>query len=563
MLQQSLFLIQPSPAIAEKMVPSEKGGVVYTKPWVVRLILDLSGYGSELPLYQKLLIEPSVGDGAFLLEAIRRLVESCQRFNHDISECTNCIVGFEIDPATVQRCRSAIVETLLKLGVSEPTSQNLATSWLTCGDYLLEANDYIGLADFVVGNPPYIRLEDMDRGGATYRESYLTMVGRADIYVAFYEAGLRQLKPGGVCGYICADRWMYNQYGSELRKFITADYCVESVLEMHHAQAFESEVSAYPAITIVRRGRQGEVLFGQLNEEAGTQPPANLVSLLQLVRLHKGSQLGAGVSASTLGTWFKGDEPWPMIEPQKMALLKRLEADFPTLENAGVTVGIGVATGADKIFITKRHDQVEPDLLLKLAMASDVKGANVEWSGHYLVNPWNRDGLVDLRSFPRLNSLFEKNRSLLQARHVGKKGASTWFRTIDRVNIDLTQRPKLYLPDIQARIAPVLDRGETYPHHNLYYMVSNDWDLEVLGGILLSDVAQFFVEAYGVRMRGGYLRFQAQYLRRIRIPSPRTISEEHRQLLKEAFSSRSVQLSNTIVAELYKLTEDEKLVIGC
>ena len=65
---------------------------------------------------------------------------------------------------------------------------------------------------------------------------------------------------------------------------------------------------------------------------------------------------------------------------------------------------------------------------------------------------------------------------------------------------------------------PVLDRGETYPHHNLYFIQSDEWDLEVLGGLLMSAVGQFFVESYGVRMRGGYWRFQAQYLRRIRVP---------------------------------------------
>ena len=76
---------------------------------------------------------------------------------------------------------------------------------------------------------------------------------------------------------------------------------------------------------------------------------------------------------------------------------------------------------------------------------------------------------------------------------------------------------------------PVLDRGETYPHHNLYFIQSDEWDLEVLGGLLMSAVGQFFVESYGVRMRGGYLRFQAQYLRRIRVPSPKALSANSRK----------------------------------
>ncbi|MGH3281284.1 MAG: hypothetical protein ACRDNW_19415 [Trebonia sp.] len=89
-------------------------------------------------------------------------------------------------------------------------------------------------------------------------------------------------------------------------------------------------------------------------------------------------------------------------------------------------------------------------------------------------------------------------------------------------------------------IHPVLDDGATYPHHNLYYNVSDTWDLRVLGGLLLSRVAQAFIEAYAVRMRGGTLRFQAQYLRRIRVPQPSDLSPEDRDGLATAFEERDV-----------------------
>jgi adenine-specific DNA-methyltransferase len=93
-----------------------------------------------------------------------------------------------------------------------------------------------------------------------------------------------------------------------------------------------------------------------------------------------------------------------------------------------------------------------------------------------------------------------------------------WYRTIDRVEPGLQDRDKLVIPDLKAYIQPVLDRGAYYPHHGLYFITSDDWDLEVLGGLLLSDIAELFVATYCVKMRGGCYRFQAQYLRRIRVP---------------------------------------------
>jgi hypothetical protein len=62
-------------------------------------------------------------------------------------------------------------------------------------------------------------------------------------------------------------------------------------------------------------------------------------------------------------------------------------------------VGIGVATGNDRVFITKDPELVEPSRLLKLALAADILEGAMKWSGHYLVDPWNGDGLVRLENF--------------------------------------------------------------------------------------------------------------------------------------------------------------------
>ncbi len=135
------------------------------------------------------------------------------------------------------------------------------------------------------------------------------------------------------------------------------------------------------------------------------------------------------------------------------------------------------------------------------------------------MDPWKRGGgLVDLTGYPKLRAYLEGRKTELRGRNIAQRQPRDWYRTIDRVHHDLTTQPKLYFPDMKLTSNPVLDRGETYPHHNLYYLTSQVWDLEVLGGLLLSRVAQLFIEAYCVKMRGGTLRFQAQYLRRIRVP---------------------------------------------
>jgi len=103
----------------------------------------------------------------------------------------------------------------------------------------------------------------------------------------------------------------------------------------------------------------------------------------------------------------------------------------------------------------------------------------------------------------------------------------------------------------------VLEPGGHYPHHNLYYVISDTWDMEVLGGILLSRIAQAFIEAYCVRMRGGTLRFQAQYLKRIRVPRSDAIDAATRDALRVAFRTRDADAATRAAAVAYGIDLEE------
>ncbi len=537
---------------AGPVLPREKRGAVFTRPWVVDLVLGLAGYIEDANLVDVLAIEPAAGDGAFLVAMARRLVGSCRRHGRPVADCAGSLLAYELDDISAEAARVAVADAVTGMGISRRDADELARGWVRTGDYLLEAGRLPG-ATFVVGNPPYVRLEDMDPEVVDlYRSTYPTMRGRADLYVGFFEAALRQLDPGGVCAFICADRWMLNAYGAELRGFVTSGFGVRAVVEMHNAAAFDSDVSAYPAVTVIRRASQGRAVVASASINAEKAGAAAILDALSAAR--RGEPAACpGLSAAGVDSWFSGTSPWPCGSPERLALLKDLEARFPTLESdaTATRVGIGVATGLDEVYITADASLVEPGRLIPLALPADIRGGTLKWSGRYLVNPWGPDGLVDLEEFPRLREYLLRNASRLRERNTAKRNPHGWFRTIDRVNLDLTGRRKLYLPDIKGRIHPVLDEGETYPHHNLYWVTSDEWDLEVLGALLMSDVGQFFVESYGVRMRGGYLRFQAQYLRRIRVPRPADVPADQARRLVTAFRARDSAAATLIAGEVY------------
>jgi hypothetical protein len=550
-IQQSFLL----PALVPRLAPLEPKGVVYTKPWVVELLLDLAGYTFSANLVDAVAVEPAAGDGAFLGLMIERLADSCERLGRPMSDCRESLIAYELDEASAERAQALAVEVLTGRGVRPSIAESLAHAWVRTGDYLFDSMSVE--ADFVIGNPPYVRLEEIPEETALlYRDAYRTMYGRADLYVAFFEGALRQLKEGGTCAYICADRWMRNQYGAELRELITSAFAVDVVLEMHTANAFQDEVDAYPAITVIRRQMQGAAIVASAGPEVENTPSGELAASLLGSANGKQAALPVGLRAARVAKWFKGSDPWPCHSPEQLALLRRLEEDFSPLEE-NARVGIGVATGNDSVFITKDTRLVEPSRLLKLAMAKDIRSGKMEWSGHYLVDPWNCDGLVTLDKYPRLRVYFEAHATDLKKRHTAIKSAHAWYKTIDRVTHALTAKPKLYIADIKNILEPVLDNGETYPHHNLYFIQSDVWDLEVLGGLLMSAIGHFFVESYGVRMRGGYFRFQAQYLRRIRVPSPDALSKVQTKALRDAFRNRDKHSATQVALEVYRIDPRE------
>jgi adenine-specific DNA-methyltransferase len=550
-IQLPLLVPQRSPQLAAL----ESKGVVYTKRWVVELLLDLAGYKSETNLVDAVAVEPAAGDGAFLGPMIERLVDSCQRLNRPLSDCKSALIAYELDDRSAELARNLAADILLKHGMKRLAAERLAAAWVRTGDYLFDATTVE--ADFVIGNPPYVRLEDIPEEIASYyRDAYPTMRGRADLYVAFFEAALRQLKDRGTCAFICADRWMRNQYGAELREVVTSGYSVDVVIEMHNADAFHDEVDAYPAITVIRCQKQGSAVVASAGPKVENVPPKTLSAALEAAANARPMVVADGLRVACVDTWFQGTDPWPCHSPEQLALLRRLEERFPALE-VDAKVGIGVATGNDSVFITKDVHLVEPSRLLKLGLVRDIFDGKMEWSGHYLVDPWNNDGLVSLEKFPRLRAYFEKHAVALKKRHTATRNLRGWYKTIDRVTHTLTAKPKLYIADIKNVLDPVLDAGETYPHHNLYFIQSDAWNLEVLGGLLMSAVGQFFVESYGVRMRGGYLRFQAQYLRRIRVPAPGSISKVQAKELVKAFRARDRQRATQIAFEIYGIDERE------
>lgn len=535
-------------------------GAIFTRREVVELILNIVGYTEDKPLCQMQILEPSFGVGDFLLPIVERLLRAWASVNTSEEEIFNIlgdsIRAVELHQNSYASTYSSVINLLEKSGIPAKTASKLTSKWLSQGDFLLTSLET--KFDFIVGNPPYIRQEMIPAPLLVeYRARYQTMYDRADIYIPFIERSLSLLLNGGALGFICSDRWMKNRYGGPLRKLIADNFRLKAYVDMVDTAAFHSEVSAYPAITVISAEPPASTRVAH-------RPNIERDSLIALAKEINASELvnkSNGVREIAYVT--NGHEPWLLDSSDQTEIIRRLESNFSLLEEAGCKVGIGVATGADKVFIADYESlDVESDRKLPLATTKDIVSGEVEWLGKGVINPFSENGgLVDLNKYPRLSRFLDSHKDVIAGRHCAQKSPANWYRTIDRIYPDLAATPKLLIPDIKGEAHIVFEKGELYPHHNLYYIVSTEWDLRALQAVLLSTVTRFFVASYSTKMRGGFLRFQAQYLRRIRIPRWSEVSKSLRLELANAAKKRDLEACNQAAFKLYGLSEKEQAAI--
>lgn len=499
----------------------EPHGDVFTSPRVVSFMLDLIGYTSDKDLSAYKVLEPSFGYGDFLIEIQNRLIQSAKNFNFDASEImSKNIYGCEIDNTKYDKCICT-----LRLAMPNFVPLNLKTE-----DFLFSLWDT--QFDFIIGNPPYIRYENIPiEVRNLYKNKFYTFHYRSDLYVLFYEHCLRNLSVNGRHCFICSNRWLKNEYGKKLRALISSSYNLEYIIDVEKLDAFRESVLAYPSITLISNTRGGKnVKIAQIKDLSELDKPIPTIQ-------------------KTLESLENWDD---LFLPDKVEQLS-------SIEQQGFRIGIGVATGADKIFISNDlENHVEKELLMPLVNAKDLTGNEFIWKGSYILNPYELNGsLINLDKYPRAKHYLGQFKSILSQRHIVKNGR-IWYSLIDKIKPELINLPKILLPDISGNNIIFIDKGAFYPAHNIYYITGQSIEeLELLAAILMSRFVRTQIENISNKMNGGLPRWQSQSIKRIKIPIILNIPTKFKNRLIDAYHSRNITDIDTIVEAIINLECDK------
>lgn len=528
---------------------SEKGQV-YTRPSVIDFMLDCLGLKDGRDFTDVKILEPSCGEGEFVAAIARRLLYGGEQ-RPNVDDLLGKVLAIDVVGRSLDVAKSKVEQILGDRGYSRKDIQRVVADWFIKDDFLLR--DIEATFTHVIGNPPYVRVENIPKGLlAEYRKRFKTMADRADLYIPFFEKSLSLLRQRGKLSFICTDRWTKNNYGKSLRQFIHDGFSLELYVDLYGSDSFEQVVLTYPAITqiVKSKGRRTVLMH---NSDLS---PSSAVDCLNAMN-------GAASALQVRTDVVTGAKPWLLGAKSELSLIRRLEQQFPTLEEAGCEVFIGAATGANNVYVVDRTKvDIEASRLLPVITAQEIKAGDIRWKGRYLINTYDEKGVVDLSQYPKLAAYLQQHKAQLCERHVAGREPEKWYRTIDRVYENRAKAEKLLIPDISNTPIVVYDKGNFHPNNSIYFICSSTWDLHALRVILLSNVTTMFIAAYSTKIANGYLRFQAQHLRKLRIPRWDDVPVGLKKKLVNAGTGNDVSTFATLAAEMYQLDTNERLIVG-
>lgn len=218
---------------------TKNNGQVYTPDFLVSNILDYVGY-TDGNILQKHVIDNSCGDGAFLCCIVDRYCKDYITRNESIyglkEDLERYIHGIEIDTIAYDKCLVNLDTIVLKFGVK-------GVKWNILNCNALSVTTFNGIISFVIGNPPYVRLHNLANHYEDVKSFVFGKDGMTDIYLVFYELGLRMLNKNGKLCYITPSSWLSSLAGINMRNYIIKHKNLVGLIDLGHYQPFDGAIT--------------------------------------------------------------------------------------------------------------------------------------------------------------------------------------------------------------------------------------------------------------------------------------------------------------------------------
>ena len=452
---------------------------------------------------------------------------------------------------------------------------------INCFDWNSKFRDIMktGGFDVVIGNPPYVQIQGMEKElKEGYKEAnYKNYVLTGDIYQLFFEKSLDVLKIGGIVGMITSNKWMRAGYGAVTRDYFYRNANVNGVIDLGAGRFQGATVDT------------SIILYSKKDDEIKINEPREFKALKFYDDLSELNNIKFGYDRVIA----YHDKEWVIMNNIENSIFEKINKHKP-LKDWDINIYRGILTGFNEAFIideeTKnnliKEDAKSAEIIKPVLRGRDIKRYSCNYdNGLYLINTHN--GIkeknippIDIKDYPAIKKHLDKYYKELSKRL--DKGITPYNLRNCAYLLEF-DKPKIIYQEICQQASYSLDEDNSFINNTAYIMVSKNYSLKLLLGLLNSKLYWWFFTKNNMTLGSSGIRMLAMYIETLPIPEVDKDTESKlvnlvdniidlNKKLSSEKNPNTIEMLNTriqavdaaidkIVYSLYNLTDDEIRVI--
>ncbi|MCV3429284.1 class I SAM-dependent DNA methyltransferase [Campylobacter lari] len=435
--------------------------------------------------------------------------------------------------------------------------------------------------DLIIGNPPYIRQEDIKELKPNLAKNYKVYKGTSDIYTYFYELGFNVLKQNGVLSFITSNKYTRAGYGEALRGFLLKNTTLLEYIDLNGIKVFDS-ATVDTSILSFEKAKTKDNSFKYLapNTELLKENDFNIESILNFNKIAQNSLSKESFTFNDEGT---------------NALKAKIEKHGTPLKDwHGLNINYGIKTGYNEAFIitTEKRDEIlakckdeaekerTAKLIRKMLRGRDIKRYSYEWAGLWVINTHNgyksKSGekieAINIDEYPSLKQHLKPYYKTLEKRT--DKG-KTPYNLRNCAYLEEFEKEKIVYPETTQGAYFVYDNKGIFLEKTAFFIVCEN--LKYLLGLLSSNLITYYYKNFSQGCKLGIKGYQYNKHALENLPLPKINSKNEKlanelislvdEILKAKEQDKKADTKtkedkiNSIVYKLYNLTEEEVKII--
>ena len=398
--------------------------------------------------------------------------------------------------------------------------------------------------DIVIGNPPYIQLQNNGGELAKLYENcdYKTFARTGDIYCLFYERGWQLLKKNGHLCYITSNKWMRANYGEKTRDFFANKTNPLLLIDFAGVKIFESATVDTNILLFAKSSNRHETVCAVTNKQ-------NKDSIRNLSDF---------VQQQNVVCDFSTSDSWVVLSPIEQSIKRKIKAVGTPLKDWDINIYRGVLTGCNEAFIidTAKRNEIlancqsteererTAELIRPILRGRDIKRYAYEWANLWLIatfpsRHYNIDDYPSVKQYllsygierlQQTGKVHNVNGETIKAR---KKTNNKWFETQDSISYwEDFSRPKIVWARLMRIAQSDIDAFPRFCHvPEGYYVVDSlcffsGRDIEKIVLALNSEYATWYFFNNVATLDNGGFQMRQQYVEDIPLPDISYLSNQ-------------------------------------